>query len=64
MGVFSTLSRTVGSHRVLEGFYRFVTSGFHHLIYYRIEAGQPVIYAVLDGRRDPAYNRQQLRRPS
>lgn len=59
---FLILARTAGSHRSREGFYRFITRSFHHLIFYRMEADQPVIYAVLDGRRDPAFNQQKLQR--
>ncbi len=60
---FARLVRTAGSHRVEEGFHRFVASSFHQLVFYRMEAGRPVVYAVVDGRRDPAYNRQKLSRP-
>lgn len=59
---FSFSHGTAGSHRSREGFYRFITRSFHHLIFYRMEADQPVIYAVLDGRRDPAFNQQKLHR--
>jgi plasmid stabilization system protein ParE len=61
---FSRLVRTAGSHRVEKGFHRFVASGYHQLVFYRMEAGKPVVYAVLDGRRDPAYNRGKLSRPA
>jgi len=59
---YAALARTAGIHREREGFHCYVTRRFHHLIYYRMEADIPVIYAVLDGRRDPQFNQQKLRR--
>ena len=59
---FRILAQTAASHRSHEDFFCFVTKRFHHLIYYRMEGGVPVIYAVLDGRRDPAYNQLKLQR--
>ncbi len=59
---YSTLARTAGVHRQRDGFHCHVTRRFHHLIYNRMEAQVPVIYAVLGGRRDPEFNRQKIRR--
>ncbi len=56
----SVLVQTAGSHRVSEGFHCFVTRRFHQLIYYEMDAGTPVIVAVVDGRRDPDHNQRKL----
>lgn len=57
---YFALERSAGVQRQKDGFYCFVTRSFHHLIYYRMEDKIPVVYAVIDGRRDPEFNRKKI----
>lgn len=51
-----------GIHQVVQGGYlRVLAKRFPFAIYYRLNAGTVMVYAVLDCRRNPAWNRKRLR---
>jgi plasmid stabilization system protein ParE len=51
-----------GIHQVLQGGYlRMLAKRFPFAIYYRLDADTVMVYAVLDCRRNPAWNRKRLR---
>ena len=50
-----------GIHRRVFGFHRLLSKRFPYAIYYRIEADkEPVVYRILDCRRDPKRIRKAL----
>ncbi len=51
-----------GGHQIYEGtaFYRMVCKRFPYSIYYRTEASNVDVYAVLDDRRDPKWTADVL----
>ena len=50
-----------GIHGVRFGFYRLLARRFPYGIYYRLVAGEAVVFRVLDCRRDPNWIRATLR---
>jgi hypothetical protein len=51
-----------GTHRVVYADYlRLLSKVFPYGVFYTMEAGTAVVWAVLDLRRDPEWIRQQLR---
>ena len=63
LGEIKELSATAGSHRRVGRFHRKIVQGRfpYFSIYYKAAAAEVEVIAVLDGRRDPAYNRERLR---
>ncbi|MGC3991863.1 MAG: hypothetical protein QM796_19645 [Chthoniobacteraceae bacterium] len=55
-----SLALYAGIHRVEFGYHRFLARRFPFAIYYRIVAGEAVVYRVLDCRRDPNWLRRQI----
>jgi hypothetical protein len=52
-----------GIHLVVDGgHYRLLAARFPFAIYYRLDQGTVSVYAVLDCRRHPAWNRKRLKR--
>src|SRR5664279_4874310 len=50
-----------GIHRQVFGFHRLLSKRFPYAIYYRIDADkEPVVYRILDCRRDPKRIRSSL----
>ena len=50
-----------GIHAIHFGrYHRLLSKRFPFAIYYRIEAGEVRVYAILDCRRDPAWIRKRL----
>ncbi|HSH95434.1 MAG TPA: type II toxin-antitoxin system RelE/ParE family toxin [Roseimicrobium sp.] len=49
-----------GIHRVQFGFHRLLSKRFPYAIYYRVVAGEAIVFRVLDCRRDPRRIRQEL----
>jgi plasmid stabilization system protein ParE len=58
------LSRYAGVHAVIFGYHRQLARRFPVAIYYRVIAGECLVYRVLDCRRDPRANLDELRRSS
>lgn len=57
-----SLQLYAGIHPVVNGGYRrLLAKRFPFAIYYRVENDTALIYAVLDCRRNPAWNRKRLR---
>lgn len=52
-----------GIHSVHFGFHRLLAKRFPFAIYYRVIAGEAVVFRVLDCRRAPTWIRKALRRP-
>lgn len=50
-----------GIHRKVFGCHRLLSKRFPYAIYYSEEPGKVLIWAVLDCRRDPSWNRRKLR---
>lgn len=51
-----------GIHQIVNGgFYRMLAKRFPFAVYYRVEQETILVYAVLDCRRSPAWNRKRLR---
>ena len=50
-----------GVHRLHFGFHRLLAKRFPYAVYYRIEAGEAVVFRVLDCRRDPAWSQGALK---
>ena len=56
-----SLILTAGIHPVhFEKYYRLLSKRFPFAVYYRIEEGTALVYAVLDCRRNPAWIRKKL----
>jgi plasmid stabilization system protein ParE len=55
------LAKCVGIHPVRLGYHRMLSSRFPYAVYYRIEANEAVVHAVLDCRRDPNWIKRQLK---
>lgn len=52
-----------GIHPVVEGgYHRMLSRRFPFAVYYRIEAMTALVFAVLDCRRNPAWNRERLKK--
>lgn len=49
-----------GVHRVHLGYHRLLAHRFPYAVYYRIVAGEALVYRVLDCRRDPHVVRKAL----
>jgi hypothetical protein len=50
-----------GIHLVVEsGYYRMLTKRFPFAVYYRLKGNSVLVYAILDCRRSPAWNRKRL----
>jgi plasmid stabilization system protein ParE len=49
-----------GIHRVCFGFHRLLARRFPFAVYYRVTAGEAVVFRVLDCRRDPNWIRKAL----
>jgi plasmid stabilization system protein ParE len=49
-----------GIHRVQFGFHRLLARRFPFAVYYRVIAGEAVVFRVLDCRRDPNWIRKAL----
>ena len=49
-----------GIHPVRFGFHRLLARRFPYAIYYRVIAGEAVVFRVLDCRRDPGWIRSAL----
>lgn len=61
--IFSEIDSLVlfgGIHRTVFGFHRSLARRFPYAIYYRIIAGEVVVFRVLDCRRDPRRIRREL----
>jgi len=51
-----------GIHQIIEGGYlRMLAKRFPFAVYYRVNTDTVLVYAVLDCRRNPAWNRKRLR---
>ena len=51
-----------GIHQNIEGgYYRLLAKRFPFAVYYRVEEKTVLVYAILDCRRSPAWNRKRLR---
>jgi plasmid stabilization system protein ParE len=51
-----------GIHQIVNGgFYRMLAKRFPFAVYYRVEQETVLVYAVLDCRGKPAWNRKSLR---
>ena len=50
-----------GIHRIQFGFHRLLARRFPYALYYRVIAGEAVVFRVLDCRRDPAATRGTLK---
>ena len=55
-----SLSLFGGIHRVQFGFHRLLARRFPFAVYYRVIAGEAVVFRVLDCRRDPNWIRNAL----
>src|SRR5260221_9316721 len=53
-----------GIHRVHFGYHRLLARRFPYAVYYRILAGEAVVFRVLDCRRSPRCIRKSLKEPS
>jgi plasmid stabilization system protein ParE len=51
-----------GYHRKSAGFYRALSRRFPYVIYYRLTTTEIQVWRVLDGRRDPAWIKRQLKK--
>src|SRR3954468_2789538 len=51
-----------GIHPIRFGFHRLLAKRFPYAIYYRLIAGDPIVFRVLDCRRDPKWIRKALAR--
>ena len=49
-----------GVHEKHFGFYRLLSSKFPFAIYYDIQGGSVLVYAILDCRRKPTWTRQRF----
>jgi plasmid stabilization system protein ParE len=49
-----------GIHRIQFGYHRLLAKRFPYAVYYRIIAGEAVVFRVLDCRRDPKWIRHTL----
>jgi plasmid stabilization system protein ParE len=49
-----------GIHPVRFGFHRLLAKRFPYAIYYRLIAGEVIVFRVLDCRRDPSWIRKTL----
>ena len=61
--IFSEIDSLVlhaGIHRVCFGFHRLLAKRFPFAIYYRVAAGEAVVFRVLDCRQDPNWIRTAL----
>lgn len=56
----ATLSHTAGIHSRLRGYFHMNGSRFRSIIYYLIEDDVATVYAVIDGRMNPAYHNKRL----
>ncbi len=57
-----SLEGLAGIHRELFGFHRLIASRFPHAIFYRIAAGEVLVFRVLDCRRNPGWILKELKR--
>lgn len=55
------LALHAGIHFVQFGFHRVLAKRFPFAIYYRVIAGEAVVFRVLDCRRDPSWIRMALK---
>lgn len=51
-----------GIHHTYAGYHRLLASRFPYAIYYRVSNGEAVVYRVLDGRRDPRWIGDELKK--
>lgn len=58
------LEENAGIHPIRLGYHRLLTKRFPYAVYYRIIAGEAVIFRILDCRRDPKRIRRALSRSS
>jgi len=61
--IFSDISALAyygGIHRVYRGFHKALSLKFPYAIYYKVTDDYVKVYAVLDNRRDPAWNDARL----
>jgi hypothetical protein len=58
----NSLEFYAGIHSLHFGFHRLLSKRFPYAIYYRMIAGEVVIFRVLDCRRDPRKHRSDLRK--
>lgn len=57
-----SLQLYAGIHPTIEGgYHRLLAKRFPFAVYYRIENSTVLVHAVLDCRRNPAWNRKRLR---
>ena len=56
-----SLTLYAGIHAKVFGYHRMLSDRFPYAIYYKIEAGDPVIYRVLDCRQNPRKTRRALK---
>ena len=57
-----TLAHVAGVHRVQFGFHRMLAKRIPYAVYYRVIAGEAVVFRVFDCRRDPKWIRQSLQK--
>jgi plasmid stabilization system protein ParE len=57
------LTEIGGLHRSRRGVYKWVMQGRfpHYTLFYRLKDDEVTVSAIIDGRRDPAYNRSLLK---
>ncbi len=55
-----SLSYFGGIHRKVFGYFRLLTKRFPFSVYYKIEEGIVIVFAVLDNRRNPSWIRKKL----
>lgn len=55
------LRTEAGLHRQVLGFYKAQSARFPHALFYRVSGGKAIVYAIIDGRRRPAWILRQLR---
>jgi hypothetical protein len=59
-----SLSLYAGIHRVQFGYHRLLARRFPYAVYYRMIAGDAVVFRVLDCRRAPHWIRKSLKETS
>ena len=57
-----SLAQHAGIHPIRFGYHRLLARRFPYAVYYRVIAGEAVVFRVLDCRRHPAWIRQALER--
>ena len=56
-----SLALYAGTHRKVFGFHRLLSKRFPYAVYYQFEGRNPIVYRVLDLRRDPRKIRAALK---